>query len=91
MISKGRGASIDSSTRKISHPLELVHLDISEKVEQSMHNDMDTIAFLDGFTAKCDVNILKEKNELFANTRGTVWVLFRKRTKKSELSSQKNI
>ena len=36
-------------------PLELVHLDISEKVEPAMSGSAMIIAFLDDFTAKSDV------------------------------------
>ena len=65
MSAKARGSSIPPSTRKTSRPLELVHIDISGSVQDSLKNFRYIVAFLDDFTAKMDVYRLKIRAELF--------------------------
>ncbi len=62
---KARRSGILESTRRTTRPLELVHLDISEKVEESFHGYRHTAAFLDNFTAKSDVIFAKNRSEIF--------------------------
>lgn len=54
LTAKARRSSLSPSTRKATRPLELIHLDISGKVEPSLHEFLYTAAFLDDFTAKSD-------------------------------------
>jgi len=58
-------SKIPDSTRKTTRLLELVHLDISGKVQPSIDGYIYTVAFLDDFTAKSDVKPLEKKSELF--------------------------
>ena len=62
-------AQVHPARWTVSHehtrPLELVHLDISGKVEESLHGFLYSASFLDDYTAKSDVYLLKQKSELF--------------------------
>lgn len=46
-------------------PLELIHLDISGKVNPALSGSCCTVAFLDAYTAKSDVKLVKASYELF--------------------------
>ena len=59
LIGRLKRFSIKKSQRITTHPLELIHLDISGKVEPSLGGSIYTIGFLDDFTAKCDVFMIK--------------------------------
>ena len=65
ITTKTRRSAIPDSTRRTARPLEIVHLDISRKVEVSLHGYRYTVAFLDDFTAKSDVLFAKNRSELF--------------------------
>ena len=64
ITAKQHKAPIRSSTRCTTAPLELVHLDISGKVEPSLSGAVYTAAFLDDFTAVSYVQLLTKKSEL---------------------------
>ncbi len=49
-----RLSSIPDLTSRTTRRLELVHLDISEKFEESLHGYSYTVAFIDDFNAKSD-------------------------------------
>ena len=51
ITAKTRRSTIPDSTRKTIRPLELIHLDISGKVEESLQGYKYTITDLDDFTA----------------------------------------
>lgn len=62
---KTRRAQINPSTSATYRLLELVHLDISGKVEQSYAGFLHSVVFLDDFTKKSDITLLKNKSDLF--------------------------
>ncbi len=64
LVGKAKRAPIHRSTRTISRPLELIHLDISGVVEKSLESYAYALMILNDFTAKSDVKILKRKPEL---------------------------
>eukprot|EP00171_Calliarthron_tuberculosum_P022728 IDg22728t1 len=64
MIAKARRAPITSSTRRTSLPLELIHLDISGKVELCPAGFTCTIAFLNSFKATSSIQLIRNKFEL---------------------------
>ena len=63
-IAKMQRAPVKPSTRRTSQTLELVHLDISGKVEPSTSGAIHTVAFLKDYTATSCVRLLKKKSEL---------------------------
>ena len=67
LMGRLKRAPINRSRRNTTHPLELIHLDISGKVEPSLGGNMYTIGFLDDFTAKSDVIMIKSKGLLYEN------------------------
>lgn len=60
-----RRSKITNYTCVTTRPLELVHLDISGKVEASPQKYMYASTFLDDFTAESDDFLLKTKTELY--------------------------
>ena len=65
ITAKQHKAPVRSSKRSTIAPLELIHLDISGKVEPSLSGNVYVVAFLDDFTAVSYVETLTRKEELF--------------------------
>ncbi len=65
ITAKTRRAKISRSTRKTTRPLELLNLDISGKVEESYEGYKYTVSFLDGYTAKSDITLVRQKSKLY--------------------------
>ena len=65
LTAKSQRAPFSASSRISTRTTELIHLNISCKVELCYDGFLYTVPFLDNFTAKSDAKFLKNKSELF--------------------------
>lgn len=86
--SKARRARISPSENITTHPLELVHIDISGPVQPSLAGIKYTLAMLDDFTGNSDVFMLKTKDETY---RKLEWYRNRSQTEFNNQFFFKNI